>query len=71
MEDEFPNFSLGFIEKLEMYFLCDLHNEEENELLAAVYREANKYIKKEGELHFFRALALPAWFTTEQSTVKV
>ena len=40
MEDEFPNFSLEFIEKLEKYFHYDLNNEQENELLAAVYLEA-------------------------------
>ena len=36
MADEFPNFSLGIIEKLDEHFLYDLGNEDENEFLAAV-----------------------------------
>ena len=40
MEDEFSNFSKGITEELEKYFLYELHNQKENELLAAVYLQA-------------------------------
>ena len=40
MADEFPNFSVAFIQDLENYFLYDLNNEEENEFLAALDLEA-------------------------------
>ena len=46
MKDEFPTFSLEFIERLKKYFLFNLYNENENELLAAVYLEAVKVTDK-------------------------
>ena len=36
----------GIIEELKEYFLNNLHKEEENELLAAVYLQAVNVIKK-------------------------
>ena len=40
MANEFPNFSLGFIQEFEEYFLYDLDNEEKTHSLAAVGLEA-------------------------------
>ena len=37
---EFPKFSLGIIQELEEYFLCDLDNEEGNKFLAPIDLEA-------------------------------
>ena len=41
MADEFPNFSVGIIQELKEFFLCDLDNENEgNEFIAVVDLEA-------------------------------
>ena len=46
MADEFPNFSLRTIQELEKYFLDDLVNQEESEVLAAIDLEAVKVTDK-------------------------
>ena len=46
MADEFPNFSLRTTQELEKYFLDDLVNQEESEVLAAINLEAVKVTDK-------------------------
>ena len=42
IQDEFPKFSFGIIQKLEVNFLHNLDYEEENKFLAAVLRSWQK-----------------------------